>query len=522
LDRNHVLLATAWLCLPLVSATAQQPAATPTPATPAYQLQVTSRLVVLDVTVTDREGHLVNNLPRDAFRVYEDKVLQDVRSFEPPQMHLPPGNVAVHSTVELDRREPNAPVSILVLDEIGTSSQDESFARNSLEKYLNVQGDALDQPTMLIAVDTRRFLVLHDYTTVKKDLLNALDHHVQALPWRQGSRYYQGEQMSAAFASLMQVAQATAGHAGHKNMIWIGRGFPNVNPANVPPDLWSTIQSTIELCVNTLRDSRITLYTVDPAGVIVDPPDPDDDGFYDQDPFGGQVDFSRMAIATGGQVFYGRNDLDKLIATSLQDGKNFYTLSYTPSNHDENAKPFRNIQVRLADPNLIAYTRTGYYTDPAALASAPSTPARGRPSESMAALLNAANSSMPYDAVHIAVSAEPVSSAEPISKDKAVPGVFLISIPPSEVPPQTSDTGVTGADITLLVESFDKKGVLLHRTANRMTLQVPPDAARDTPVSVRTTVPLTPAAVRLRFVVRVEATGKIGADNFDLPQSGHP
>ena len=49
-------------------------------------IQVTSRLVFLDVTVLDKEGNpVVNGLSKDDFTITEDKKPQRIFSFEAPQ-----------------------------------------------------------------------------------------------------------------------------------------------------------------------------------------------------------------------------------------------------------------------------------------------------------------------------------------------------------------------------------------------------------------------------------------------------
>jgi hypothetical protein len=73
--------------------------------------------------------------------------------------------------------------------------------------------------------------------------------------------------------------------------------------------------------------SWLTLYTIDPVGLAVDP------GVYGSaaafnDPFGGNYQFNGLSKATGGRALYGRNDVDAEIGTAIQDGSNFYTLTY--------------------------------------------------------------------------------------------------------------------------------------------------------------------------------------------------
>jgi hypothetical protein len=54
------------------------------PDHPASTITVTTRLVILDVVVTDKYGAPVENLTRDDFIVTEDKVPQQVRTLELP------------------------------------------------------------------------------------------------------------------------------------------------------------------------------------------------------------------------------------------------------------------------------------------------------------------------------------------------------------------------------------------------------------------------------------------------------
>src|SRR5215467_12552396 len=50
---------------------------------PDYLLKVDVPFVFLDVVVKDGSGKAINNLPEDAFDLYEDGVRQDIRYFSP-------------------------------------------------------------------------------------------------------------------------------------------------------------------------------------------------------------------------------------------------------------------------------------------------------------------------------------------------------------------------------------------------------------------------------------------------------
>jgi len=148
------------------AATPQQPSAAANDPG-AYQLSVTSQNVVLDVVVNDKNRKNVKGLTKDDFQVFEDKQPQTISAFEEVVGRVPEAGPAavVNSTAELDRVEPDAPVSIVVIDELTTKFEDLAFARYSLKKYLKAQGDTLEQPTMLIAANFKNIAVLRDYTT---------------------------------------------------------------------------------------------------------------------------------------------------------------------------------------------------------------------------------------------------------------------------------------------------------------------------------------------------------------------
>jgi len=478
------------------------------PAPNTYTLQVNAQAVVLDVVVTGKKGQIVNNLSKDDFQVYEDKVPQIIRTLDAPQSHAAPANIPINSTVELDKLEPTAPVTIIVLDEINTRFEDEAFARYSLKKFLDTQGDTLQQPTMFVAVSLQRFMVLRDYTTSKQEILSALDHHLTIYPWHLQGGSWKTEQYNAAFASLMEVAEATAGHPGHKSMIWIGRGFPAVDPATLSPEAGDALKTAIETCTNSLRDARVVLYTLDPAGVPYVPAEQDADGFYEDDPFGGEIDFNEMAAATGGHSFYGRNDVDQLIAASTRDAAGFYTLSYTPSVARTDAKAFHNIRVVMKDPNLRAATREGYYA--IAPPPPPDTASNGKLSDRQVFDLTvAAQSMMIYDAVPLT-----------ITRIAANPNQFKVGFNSADLVWQETTPGKLTADITILVETFDKKGKMLNRTAEISTAQVAESSTPNVPVTPRvnllSTIPTQPPAARIRFVVRIDRNQKLGAANFFL------
>jgi hypothetical protein len=69
-----------------------------------------------------------------------------------------------------------------------------------------------------------------------------------------------------------------------------------------------------------------------------------------------------LAQQTGGRAVYDSNGLQEAMADAIDDGANFYTLAYVPSNENFNGAQ-RNIRVRLAHEKADLFYRRSYYAD---------------------------------------------------------------------------------------------------------------------------------------------------------------
>lgn len=477
--------------------------ATPPPG-PTYTLHRNIPLVVLDGVALDPQGRVVTNLQKSDFTVTEDNVPQRIRNFDIPGQNTPPPDVTIESTADLERLAPRAPVNIILLDEFNTRFEDMAFARYSLKKWLESQPLKLDTPSMLIAVDLQHFKVLRDYTQNKDEILNALDNHFAANPWQLHQITWSAEQFGTAHLALRQVAEATTGHAGPKNMIWLGRGFPTRFLAHHGIDTGKTRGTTTQHTINELREARVTLYTIDPAGVMIDP---GDYGWEARDfaPFGGDPRFEALAVATGGRSLHGNNDVKAEIATSIQDGANLFTLTYVPAN-DNNSDKFRRVKVTIDRPGITFVTRPGYF---------PFTTAHAAKDGSIdgrlaAEMVSAGSNNMEYDAVAFTATANP-ADAHDISIHMDGHGISYY-IPRDETKPRHTR-------IIVVATTFDKKNKELKRQGSTYDF-----VAKDAPRSGHITTPLDfefklapdSKATRVRFVVRVEASARMGTADLEL------
>jgi hypothetical protein len=67
-----------------------------------------------------------------------------------------------------------------------------------------------------------------------------------------------------------------------------------------------------------------------------------------------------MAADTGGEAFYNTNGLTQAVTKAVQEGSNYYTLTYSPVNLQWDER-FRTIKVKVAEPNVQLTYRNGYY-----------------------------------------------------------------------------------------------------------------------------------------------------------------
>ncbi|SEG45891.1 VWFA-related domain-containing protein [Bryocella elongata] len=477
-----------------------------TPQSAANTIRTYSTVVVLDGVALDAKGNPVLDLKADDFKITEDDAPQTIRRFEVPGRTMPPANVDIESTADLDRLAPEAPVNIVLLDEFNTHFEDMAFARYSLKKWLEKQPGKLDEPTMLIAVSIDKFQVLRDYTQDKQQIISALDHHFAANPWQSHSFSWVPERFSTAFITLMRVAEASSGHPGHKDMIWLGRGFPNINLQNAGVDGERQVHNAVQRTVNQLRDARVTLYTIDPAGLQIDP------GSYGNfagtfSPFGGEPNFEALSVATGGRPIHGRNDVDAMIGTAIRDGASLYSMSYRPTNNTYDPQKFRRIKVVVDRPGVTFVTRQGYYPQ-----GGPARPTQdGRVGRQLATeLVSASASNMVYDAVPfvLAIAPEDVHQWMVTVMPKGLAWYFGTADQPRST------------RLLVTVTTFDKKNKLLKTEGKRMEFKAPMTApARgryESGVRFPYKLEPDPKAVRARMVVRVEATGHMGSADFPL------
>jgi VWFA-related protein len=520
-DLRTTFLAGFFLCLIGVLAAreplwSQQAPVSPTDTT---TLRVASRLVVLDLVVIDRNGKFVSNLDRSQFTVTEDKTPQTIRNFDPPDGHEMPagsaGKMLVESSADLPKIG-NAPVNVLVFDEVNTPFLQLAYARQMMERYLKRMPEVLPVPTLFLAAGAKKIAVLHDYTQSRADLLASIRTHTTDTDFTMltntlnGGKSGSDDGMVKTLGALTQIASSVRGVPGRKNVIWVGTGYRNAsdlnNLSNVDND---KMKAAIRTVTDRMLSAHATLYLIDPEGVVARDPSNADalgngmpgDAATGYGAYSPGLGFENLVYTTGGRILGGRNDVDAEIGQTAMEGTRYYTLSYVPTSADDAAKPYRKIRVKVNDPSLRVITRDGYFGGEEKVdAVAPNT-VKKQPKQLLFDLTAAARTTLVYSGLHV----EPVQA-----KDG-----YLLKVKASDLMWAPQPDGSRVAEVTVVAVGYSNRDKELGQHAAELQQQIEASDVIGPQSQVGFVFPFAvPAGTsRVRIVMRDAATGTMGSAN---------
>ena len=108
-----------------------------------------------------------------------------------------------------------------------------------------------------------------------------------------------------------------------KGTRWLG--FPELTLNSIAFHDRRKFVAAIREMGGILFDARVAVYTINPEGLQVTTT------LYEDtfgDPTTGELLFESLAPQTGGKILRMQNQLDEVIAESMDDGASYYTLSY--------------------------------------------------------------------------------------------------------------------------------------------------------------------------------------------------
>jgi len=143
---------------------------------PSITIRTNTRLVVVDVVVTNKKGQPVTGLKREDFTVEENGKKQKVSVFVPPGAPNATKPAPTPAGILSNRPEhvgPSAGVpTVLLLDACNSPFKDQSYARSQMLKYVVEQGQSGHPLAVLTLTD--RVRVLQQFTSDPQVLMTAI------------------------------------------------------------------------------------------------------------------------------------------------------------------------------------------------------------------------------------------------------------------------------------------------------------------------------------------------------------
>jgi VWFA-related protein len=269
---------------------------------PSFKSDV--NVVSVDVAVLDNHGHFIPNIPRASFRVLEDEVPQQIKSFG----------------------KSTAPMTVCLLIEFSAKFQwygSQTWYQTLSAAYGFVQTLKPEDYAAVIAYDMKEE-ILSDFTTDKRQTYEAMQR--LRIP---------GFSEANLFDALADTEQRMSKIEGRKAIVLLSSGV----------DTFSKL--TYDKARKIIQDSGVPVYAIGLMQALrIMSARGDSIGFLQAD-----NQMNTFAKETGGMAFFPRFQGEfPSIFGSIQDSlRNQYSIGYEPANKARDGK-FRKIKVELVNP----------------------------------------------------------------------------------------------------------------------------------------------------------------------------
>ena len=396
------------------------PQPTPPPAAPSIQFPSTVELVTVDAVVTDKKNNPIENLTRDAFKVFEDGKPQEITSFEavvlppaPPAALKPTRRISTNQGAEVRTGR----TFVIVFDDIHLHPFQANRAKAAIDQFLKNgtrEGDRvtlvasgggawwstrmpegyLELTSLLKRLDGRDIpdtgqdrvteweaMRIHIYRD--KQVEERVTRRFETYGVNPGMRntqsetgamfdgdplvqgrasevYYQATAKNKITLNTMERAlNSLAGSKGRKSMILVSQGFifdPNLD------EFRNVVQAS--------RRGNAAVYFVDtmglggmPIGMTAEfgPAIANQDiGAAFAENLERAEGAESIAADSGGFTVKNSNDLVKGLQRIADETRVYYLIGYNPTNAARDGK-FRKIEVKVAGKDIRVRARKGYY-----------------------------------------------------------------------------------------------------------------------------------------------------------------
>ncbi len=527
------------------------PVGTPPPADETDVVKITTSLIQVDVSVTDRKGNVVTDLRPDEIEIFENGEKQKITNFSfissARSTDRTIDRSAVNPLPTAVRPEQVRRTIALVIDDLTLSFESTHFVRRALKKFVDEQ---MQEGDLVAIIRTGAGIgALQQFTTDRRQLLAA----IEKVKWNSG-----GAGNIGAFAPLQarpdddepltdtssaEAAQQSmddfreslfaAGTLGAVNYIVRGmRDLPGRKSIMLLSDGFNILtkdpsgftetsrvyQSLLRL-IDLANRASVVVYTMDARGLQIT-------GLTASDSTAGRsgVDLQNqilnrrnrlldtqeglrfLARQTGGMAMINSNDLSSGIRRVLDD-QSYYLIAYDPedSTFDPKLRRFNRLEVKVKRPGTEVRYRTGFF--------AVSNEQMVRPKQSASErIITALTSPFAVQGVTLRLNALFYNSPKDGNIIRS-----LVHIRAQDIEFADQPDGSKKAVFDIAAAGFGDNGVIVDQIAKTYTLTIKKDGLQDFinhgfiydfvfPVKK-------PGAYQLRIALRDHGSDKLGSAN---------
>jgi len=557
----------AFAASPLFAQTPPTTEASKPPQTSTSAIKVETRVVLLDVVVTDHKGETIPNLRQEDFQVTENGKPQTLSAFDEHSRHntspvslpaLPP-----HVYSNAQAVPPSDSVNILLIDLLNTQPWFQKDVCNQAVKYLKTVPTGMR--LAIFTLNTNQLRIARGFTTDFSGLSASLEDKSGVVPessWLNQTpsrtsaelkglenmimmqaapaatdavKQYLGEEVAArasdrnelTLQAFQHLARYLSGIPARKNVVWFADSFPISfvpNEKSHAPRHQQRVQQTS----NMLTAAQVAIYPVSAHGLSGDPTfevtdmlgNTRESMLYNQST--SQIAMETIAQETGGRAFYNNNGLDAAMAKAIDEGSHYYTLAYAPTNTKTDGK-YRRIEVKIAGGDYKLSYRRGYYADK---------PETHQNSEDTAndPLIPLVGFGMPnFDQITYNIQANPVHpqpapDARPAGLNTEMKGPFTrygvdVVVSLQDFAFETTPDGIRHDRIEAMLVAYDRDGKIVNILKRRSRLALEPAVygelqKKGLPFHLEIDVP--PGDIYLRTGIYDLGSGNAGTLGFPL------
>ena len=385
--------------------------AAPTPPAAEDVVKISTNLIQLDVTVTDKSGKVVGDLKPDDFEIYENGEKQDISNFlfvtaagtraeavknrrDAPGIPPPPRTI---------RAEQVRRTIALVVDDLSLSFESAARVRQALKKYVDEQ---MNDGDLVAIIRTGGGVgALQQFTSNKQQLYAAIERvrwnarrgrigvfePINELPdsVRQeteedrkaredfenaASDFQESAFSTGTLGSLKFIVGGMKQLPGRKSVILFSDGIRLFSRGELGSSGSSRVFDFLTRLVDEASRASVVFYTVDPRGLAytgltaADSVRPTANAMGQamanrgREMFDTQDGLVRLARETGGFSILNRNDLAGGVRDIVED-QSYYLIAYQPDTDtfDPKTRRFNKLEIKVKREGLKVRYRSGFF-----------------------------------------------------------------------------------------------------------------------------------------------------------------